>query len=67
MDSFSQKLSSKLIKKTSSRGLQFFIITHQKRVSHSGDKWYGISGSGKGSLVENISILDSKKFLTSKH
>lgn len=67
MDFFSQKLSSKLIKKTSSRGLQFFIITHQKRVSHSGDKWYGISSSGKGCLVENISILDSKKFLTSTH
>jgi predicted ATPase len=67
MDFFSQKLSSKLIKKTSSRGLQFFIITHQKRVSRSGDKWYGISSSEKGCLVENISILDSKKFLTSKH
>jgi len=67
MDFFSQKLSSKLIKKTSSRGIQFFIITHQKRVSHSGDKWYGISSSGKGCLVENISIIDSKKFLTSNH
>jgi chromosome segregation ATPase len=63
MDFLSQKLGLKLIKKTSSRGIQFFIITHQKGVSDYGDKWYGISSSEKGCLVENISCLDSKKFL----
>jgi len=63
MDFFSQKLGLKLIKKTSSRGIQFFIITHQRGVADNGDKWFGISPSQKGCFVENISCLDSKKFL----
>ena len=64
MDFQCKKLSSKLFKKYSSKGYQFFVITHKREIIYVGDKWYGVSISKKGSLVENISFSDSKKFLT---
>ena len=64
MDSYCENLASRLIKRFSSRGIQFFIITHKKDTSCSGDKWYGISISKRGSTIENISLNDSKKFLS---
>lgn len=66
MDSYCENLASRLIKRFSSKGIQFFIITHKKDASCSGDKWYGISISKQGSTVENISLNDSKKFLSIK-
>jgi len=66
MDSYHENSSSKIIKKLSSRGLQFFIITHKKRISSSGDKWYGISVSKKGSMLENITFIESEQFLSIK-
>ena len=64
MDVSYEKLSSKLIKKFSSKGIQFLIITHKKNMAISGDKWYGISISKFGSLVENVTSSDCKEFLT---
>lgn len=64
MDSHCETLCSKLVKKISSRGVQFFIITHKKKTTNSGDKWYGISKTDLGSLVENITLFDSNKYLS---
>ena len=64
MDFYSEILSSKLIKKFSSKGNQVFIVTHKKKTIYSGDKWFGVSGSKKGSFVENITLVDCKKFLS---
>lgn len=64
MDPHCENLSSKLIKKISSKGIQFFIITHKKNTTNSGDKWYGVSKTDHGSLVENITLFDSNKYLS---
>jgi len=66
LDIYYESLCSKLVKKQSSKGLQFFIITHKEKTTVSGDKWYGVSVSKKGGLVENISFQDSKRFLSIK-
>jgi len=64
MDNHSENLCSKLIKKISSKGIQFFIITHKKKTTNSGDKWYGISKTNLESLVENITLFDSNRYLS---
>lgn len=67
MDFYYDILSSKLLKKLSSNGLQFFIITHKKRISKSGDKWYGVLISKKSSIIKNITFTESEQFFTIKN
>jgi len=67
MDFNYEILSSKLLKKFSSRGIQFFIITNKKIISALGDKWYGILVSKKGSLMENITYFEAERFFTIKN